>query len=202
MQYHGGEGGAPPKKYHLVALAASAGGLSALATVLGRLPRSFPLPVAIVQHIDPNKESLMASILGRRTALHVQQAVDSDSMSVGHVYVAPPGMHMVICPGNAIHLTHSAPVHFVRPSADLLFESAARSSGAVIAVVLTGNGMDGAAGAAVVRSAGGLVIAQDQATSAFFGMPHAAIISGVVDFVLPLEEIGPALIDLAGSKPL
>ena len=108
----------------------------------------------------------------------------------------------MICPGNAIHLTHSAPVHFVRPSADLLFESAARSSGAVIAVVLTGNGMDGAAGAAVVRSAGGLVIAQDQATSAFFGMPHAAIISGVVDFVLPLEEIGPALIDLAGSKPL
>jgi len=200
VQDHGGEGGAPPKKYRLVVLAASAGGLSALGKVLARLQRDFPVPVAIVQHVDPKRASSLASILGRKTVLHVQQAADCDSMSGGHVYVAPPGLHMVIEPGNAIHLTDSAPVHFVKPAADLLFESAARSSGPVIAVVLTGNGSDGAAGAAVVRSAGGVVIAQDEATSEFFGMPHAAIVSGV-DYVLPLEEIGPALIDLTGGQP-
>src|SRR5262245_13738602 len=177
-------------RYQLVVVAASAGGLSALATVLEKLPRDFPLPVAIVQHVDPNHESLVASILGRRTTLPVHQARDHESMESGHVYVAPPGMHMVVEPGFAVHLTHSAPVHFNRPSADMLFQSAARSCGPVIAVILTGSGSDGAAGAGAVRDAGGVVIAQDEATSAFFGMPHAAIHSGVVQYVLPIDDIG------------
>ena len=187
-------------KYHLVVVAASAGGLTALASVLEKLPPEFPVPLGIVQHVDPNHKSLVASILGRHTALKVQQAREHDSMIGGHVYVAPPGMHMVVEPGYAVHLTHTAPVHFVRPSADLLFESAARSCGPVIAVVLTGTGSDGATGAAAVRDAGGIVIAQDEATSAFFGMPHAAIVSGVVNYVLPIESIGAALIDLTGGE--
>jgi two-component system chemotaxis response regulator CheB len=187
-------------RYELVVVAASAGGLTALATVLQKLPRAFPLPVAIVQHVDPNRQSHVAHILGRKTALIVQQACDHDSMASGHVYIAPPGMHMKVGPGFAIHLTHSEPVHFVRPAADVLFESAARSCGPIIAVVLTGSGSDDAAGAALVYKAGGVVIAQDEATSAFFGMPYAAIRSGVVQYVLPVDDIGAALIDLTGSE--
>ena len=191
---------AKPVKYHVVVVAASAGGLSALASVLEKLPAEFPVPLGVVQHVDPNHQSMVANILGRRTLLRVSQARDHDAMVGGHVYVAPPGMHMVIGPDCGVQLTQTAPVHFVRPSADVLFESAARSCGPVIAVILTGSGSDGAAGAAVVRATGGIVIAQDQATSAFFGMPQAAIDSGVVDFILPVEEIGAALIQLTSEE--
>ena len=99
--------------------------------------------------------------------------------------------------GAHIVLEHGAPVHFARPSADRLFESAAEACGPVIAVVLTGSGSDGACGATAIRAAGGVVIAQDEASSAFFGMPHAAIERGAVDYVLPLDEIAPALVRLA-----
>ena len=121
-------------------------------------------------------------------------------MVAAHVYVAPPGCHMIVAPGYAVRLTHEAPVHFVRPAADRLFESAARSCAPVIAVILTGTGSDGAAGAAAVRASGGIVIAQDQATSAFFGMPQAAIDSGVVNYILPVDDIGPALMTLIGTN--
>src|SRR2546425_5850070 len=86
-------------KYHLVVVAASAGGLTALASVLEKLPREFPVPLGVVQHVDPNHQSLVASILDRHTSLKVQQAREHDSMIGGHVYVAPPGMHMVVGPG-------------------------------------------------------------------------------------------------------
>ena len=106
---------------------------------------------------------------------------------------------MIIVPGGAIALTQTVPVHFVRPSADELFESAARSFSPAIAVILTGTGTDGATGAAAVKARGGTVIAQDEATAAFFGMPHAAIETGVVDYVLPLDDIPQRLINLARS---
>ena len=195
-----GTGAGERNGYRLVVVGASAGGLSALVAVLAKLPSDFPLPLAIVQHLDPRHESLLASILGRRTTLPVHEARDRDAMVAAHVYVAPPGCHMVVGPGYAVHLTHEAPVHFVRPAADRLFESAARSCGPVIAVILTGTGSDGAAGAAAVRASGGVVIVQDQATSAFFGMPQAAIDSGVVNYILPVDDIGPALMTLIGTN--
>ena len=185
--------------FRLVVIAASAGGLSALSRVLAALPSNFPLPLAIVQHLDPNHVSRLADILGRRTTLAVKEAEADDLLTSGVVYIAPPGWHMIIVPGGAIALTQTVPVHFVRPSADELFESAARSFGPAIAVILTGTGTDGATGAAAVKARGGTVIAQDEATAAFFGMPHAAIATGVVDFVLPLDDIPQRLINLARS---
>ncbi len=135
--------------YQVVAIAASAGGLTALATLLAGLPREFPLPLAIVQHLDPHHESRVADILARRTALRVKQAVAREPMLGGIVYVAPPDHHLLIGGGRSIKLTQTKRIHYVRPSADRLFESASRTCGAgVIAVVLTGAGRDGAEGAA------------------------------------------------------
>jgi two-component system chemotaxis response regulator CheB len=186
--------------FRVVVVAASAGGLNAITALLTALPSDFPLPLAIVQHIDPNHVSLIANILGRRTKLVVKEAERDDILTPGVVYVAPPGLHMVIVAGGAITLTQTAPVHFVRPSADELFQSAARAFGPVIGVVLSGSGTDGAAGATAVKALGGTVIAQDEATALFFGMPQAAIESGAVDYVLPLNDIAAQLVHLAGSS--
>jgi two-component system, chemotaxis family, protein-glutamate methylesterase/glutaminase len=180
-----------------VAIAASAGGLTALTTLLGGLPRQFPVPLAIVQHLDPNHASFLADILSRRTQLSVKEAVAREVMRAGVAYVAPPDWHLLVGGGRCISLTHTEPIHHARPSADVLFASAARACGSrVIAVVLTGAGSDGAAGACLVKSGGGLVIAQDEASSAFFSMPQAAIATGIVDFVLPLDAIADKLVEL------
>jgi two-component system chemotaxis response regulator CheB len=202
MQWGRAPTGSPPA-FQLVAIAASAGGLSALTTVLAHLPRTFPLPVAIVQHVDPRHESLVADILARRTPLTVKRAEQDDLLTAGIVYVAPPGSHMEIDANGGcrrIQLAHTQPVHFVRPSADRLFESAALSCGPIIGVVLTGSGSDGALGARAIKNAGGLVIVQNQESSEFFGMPQAAIESGAVDLVLPLGDIAGALLEVTGTE--
>src|ERR1051325_1762071 len=108
-------------------MAASAGGIAALATVLETLPAQFPIPIAIVQHIDPNHVSLVADILARRTALRVKQAEAREPLFSGVVYVAPPNHHFLIGAGPSVRLTDTEKVHFVRPSADELFQSAART---------------------------------------------------------------------------
>ena len=183
--------------FQLVAIAASAGGLSALTTVLAEMPAEFPLPIAVVQHVDPTHRSLIADILARRTPLKVKQAEAGERLLAGVVYIAPPGSHMLVRADRSVQLTQTEPVHFVRPSADQLFESAAQALGTVIGVILSGSGSDGAGGAVAIKGAGGAVIAQDEASAAFFGMPQAAIAMGVVDFVLPLGQIAQRLIDLA-----
>jgi two-component system, chemotaxis family, protein-glutamate methylesterase/glutaminase len=184
-------------EFRLVAMAASAGGLAALVRVLGALPQDFPLPIAVVQHVYPHHHSLMPQILGRSIALPVREAKAADVMRCGTVYVAPANYHFEIAPGDVVCLTQSEPVRHARPSADRLFQSAAEAVGRVIAVILTGAGHDGTDGAEAVRLAGGVVIAQDEATSAFFGMPGAAIDAGAVDYVLPVDTIAPMLTELA-----
>jgi two-component system, chemotaxis family, protein-glutamate methylesterase/glutaminase len=182
----------------VVALAASAGGLKALTQVLSGLPGSFPASIVVVQHLDPHHRSQMAEILSRHTPLSVQQAVDGQVMQPGLVYNAPPDQHLLVNAGWSLSLTHSELVHFVRPSADLLFESVAASfKERAIAVVLSGTGVDAALGVMAIKEMGGIVIAQDQQSSEFFGMPEASIQTGRVDLILPLGEIAPALIRLA-----
>jgi two-component system chemotaxis response regulator CheB len=190
----------PLRRYQLVVMAASAGGLSALTTILADLPARFPLPIAIVQHLDPDRISLVADILARRTLLKVKYAEAREPLLAGIVYIAPRGQHMLIGGGLCARLTDTAKVHFVRPSADELFHSAALAGRKIIAVVLTGMGSDGAGGAAAIKQAGGTVIAQDEASSAFFSMPHAAIEAGAVHHVLPLIAIAPALMALSNAK--
>ena len=183
--------------FDIVALAASAGGLGAISTILSGLPGHFPAAIVIVQHLDPRHRSLMADILSRRTALHVKQAEEGDCLAPTTVYIAPPNRHLLVNPDGTLSLSQSELVHFVRPSADLLFESVAASyKDRAIAVVLTGTGSDGAMGVQAIKKMGGTVVVQDEKTSEFFGMPGAAIQTGSTDFVLPLDEITSALVTL------
>jgi two-component system, chemotaxis family, protein-glutamate methylesterase/glutaminase len=195
---HKDAGIAPPNiTFDVVGIAASAGGLSALSVVLSGLGAGFPAAIVVVQHLDPRHRSLMAEILSRRTGLVVKQAGEGDRLAAGTVYIAPPDRHLLVNPDGTLSLTQSELVHFVRPSADLLFESMAGSHRErAIAVVLTGTGSDGAMGVQAVKKTGGTVIVQDADNAEFSGMPAAAIQTRMVDFILPLQEIAPALLSL------
>ncbi|MBI5118348.1 chemotaxis protein CheB [Candidatus Poribacteria bacterium] len=183
--------------FDIVAIAASAGGLRALEDVLRGLPMDFAAAIVVVQHLDPRHRSLMADILSRHTPLRVKQAEKDDVLTAGTVYIAPPNRHLLVNTDGSLSLTESELVHFVRPSADLLFESVAAShKERAIAIVLTGTGSDGSMGVRAIKKMGGTVIAQDEETSEFFGMPAAAIQTGDVDFVLPLPEISSAIVTL------
>jgi two-component system, chemotaxis family, protein-glutamate methylesterase/glutaminase len=183
--------------FDIVTLAASAGGLRAVSNVLENLPANFPAAIAIVQHLAPEHRSHMADILSRKTALLVKQAEEGDRVIAGTVYIAPPNRHLLVNADKIVSLTQTKQVHFLRPSADLLFDSVATTyKERAIAVVLSGTGNDGAMGVQAIHKMGGLVIAQDEETSEFFGMPGAAIETGIADFVLPLPQISTVLMFL------
>jgi two-component system chemotaxis response regulator CheB len=180
--------------FEIVAIAASAGGLHALTVVLASLPADLPAAVLVVQHVMPDRPSLLASILGRRCPLRVKEAEEGDVIEPGGVYVAPPNHHLLVGADRQVRLTSTEAVHFARPSADATFESAAGAYGAhTLAVVLSGSGLDGGAGAMSVKRVGGTVIVQDPAEAQFDGMPTAAVDRGAADYVLPLNRIAPAI---------
>ena len=187
----------PDATFEVVALAASAGGIRALVAVLTALPASFPVAIAVVQHLNRQHRSFLPQILEHHTALKVKHATAGERLLAGTVYVAPPDRHLLIGAAGRLRLTDSALVNFVRPAADCLFESIAQSCGErSIAVVLTGTGHDGAAGIRAIKQRGGITIAQDEATAEYFGMPDAAIHTQAIDYILPLEAIAPLLITL------
>lgn len=184
------DGAAPGGDFEVVAIASSAGGITALSRVLGALPAQFPVPVLVVQHLDPRHDTIIAHVLSRRTALPVRLATAGERAESGVVHIAPPNYHLLVGAEGRLALSSSELVHFVRPSADLLFESVAAAYGrAAIACVLTGSGSDGARGASAVKSRGGTVIVQDPGDAEFTGMPEAAIRAGAADFVLSLAEV-------------
>jgi two-component system, chemotaxis family, protein-glutamate methylesterase/glutaminase len=192
--------GSGPRPEWAVAIASSAGGLVALRTLLSGLPADFPAAILVVQHLEPTRASQLAEILNRDTPLQVVQAEARKLIEAGTVYIAPPDYHLVVGAFGRIGLTQGEKVRFSRPSADVLFLTVAETYGThAIAVVLTGAGTDGAIGAAAIRKAGGIVIAQDEATSEHFSMPGATIELVHPEFVLPLEAIAGQLIRLMTS---
>lgn len=177
-------------QYAVVAIASSAGGITALFKVLGALPAGLPVPVLVVQHLDPRHKTVLAELLSRRTELQVKLAQAGETITPGTVYIAPPNHHLLVEPHGVLALSGSELVHFVRPSADLLFESVAGAYGSrAIACVLTGSGSDGATGVSAVKSRGGTVVVQDPEEAEFKGMPSSAVATGDVDLVVPLDEI-------------
>lgn len=187
----------PSTEFDVVAVASSAGGVPALSRLVADLPIGFPVPVLVVQHLDRRHRTVIAEILDRRSPLQVKLADHGEHAQPGVVHVAPPNRHLLVSQDGSLELTDSELVHFVRPSADLLFESVAGSYGArSLAVVLTGSGSDGAMGVRAIKERGGTVIVEDPATAQFAGMPNAALSTGVTDFVLPLDEIGAVVVGL------
>jgi two-component system chemotaxis response regulator CheB len=189
-------------RIELVALGASTGGPGALVDVLRALPPDFRLPVLIVLHIGEKFGAALADWLDGQSARRVAYAENGALVSslAGRVAMAPPDRHLAVRDGR-VYLTQDPERHSCRPSVDVLFETAAREyGGSMAACLLTGMGRDGAAGLLAVRRAGGLTIAQDEATSVIYGMPREAALLGAVEHVLPLEAIGPALVTLARQR--
>jgi two-component system chemotaxis response regulator CheB len=176
----------------LVAIGASTGGPPALEAVLACLPADFPLPVVVVQHISAGFLEGLVQWLGGRVPLPVRVAEERQRATPG-IWFAPDGAHLLVESSLRFTLDWETVSGSHRPSVDMLFESVAASAGEEsVGVVLTGMGRDGAAGTEAIRSAGGLVVAQDEGTSAVYGMPRAAAEAGA-DVVLPLDEIGPTV---------
>lgn len=179
---------------NVVAMAASLGGLRAISTILSALPADFPAAITVVQHRSTQHRCYMAEILDCRTPLTVLRAKAGDQLRPRTVYIAPPNKHLLVNRDSTLSLSDSEKVNFVRPSADLLFESVATSfKQLAVAVVLTGRGCDGARGVQAIRQMGGMVIAQSEATCECFSMPSFAIDTGSVDLILPLNQIAFAL---------
>lgn len=182
----------------IVALVCSAGGLQALISVLRPLPAGFPAAVIALQHHSPDMPSRLADILARDCALPVSAARHDTALRAGTVVVVPPGKHALVTVGNRIALISTGHALHYRPSADLLLTSLALvAARRTIAVILSGGGSDGATGAVALHDFGGTVIAADEASSACFAMPAAAISrDDAVDQVLPVGEIAARLICL------
>lgn len=186
----------------LVILAASAGGIDALTTVLDGLPASFPTPIAVLQHRSASAPSMLDHILGRRCKLRVKNAEAGERFAPGTVYIAPTAEHLIVGADRRFHMRDGRRVNFLSSAADPLIQSAAHAlNGNVIAVILTGTGRNGTAGVRDVKALGGTVIAQDPMTARHSGMPRAAIATGAVDYVLPLDDIGPTLVRLTKVEP-
>ncbi len=184
-------------------MAASAGGLQALSVILAALPAEFPAAIAIVMHLSPNHESILAEILNRSSDLKVRQAQTGDTLCPGCVFVAPPNRHLMVDWDGRLALSspHAQKIHYARPSAEPLFSSVAhvyRQN--AIAVVLTGGDGDGSFGVQIIKEQGGMVIAQDRPTSQDYSMPETSIKTGDVDFILPLGKIAPKLIALVAAR--
>jgi two-component system chemotaxis response regulator CheB len=186
-------------RYDLVAIGASAGGLSALTEVLRPMAADAPA-ILVVQHLDPMHKSHLAELIARKTAKNVKQAEHGELILPGFVYIGPPDEHLLVGPGK-VQLVHSQLVHFSRPSIDLLFESVAGMYGSrSVGVILSGSNRDGAAGIRAIREAGGTTVAQDPASAEFRVMPQSAIDTGCIDLVLPIGELGSVLMKLCRGE--
>lgn len=195
----------PPNMSHIVVthtarivtIASSTGGPPALLQVLKHIDRDFPLPIVIVQHITPGFCEGFIDWLGKSIKLNVVEAEREQLPMPGNVYIAPDNYHLLIASNGRFRLSSALPIKGHRPSANLLFESAAEFYGlSTLGIILTGMGEDGVLGLKVLKKLNGYCIAQDEASSTVFGMPKVAIESGLADTVLNLDEIGGYLINL------
>jgi len=185
----------------LVAIAASTGGPAALQRIVADLPRDFPAPILVVQHIAAGFVGGLAGWLGESCNLRVKVAEHGEPVLGRTVFLAADDRQLGVTADARVVVADAPPINGFRPSGTYLFESAARSYGAsVAAVILTGMGSDGVGGLKAVKAAGGLVVAQDEATSVVYGMPREAVMAGVVDSVLPVDEVAAVLAELGRAR--
>ena len=187
----------------LVVIGVSTGGPHALEIVLSALPREFPVPLLVVQHMPELFTGTLAQQLNERSLIPVREAAEGDLLRARTAYVARGNWHMEVLPAAraglaaSLHLTQAPPENHCRPSVDVTMRSATAAFGAgVLAVQLTGMGSDGLEGCRAVRARGGIVVAQDEATSAVWGMPGAVVQAGLAQRVLPIQEIASFIVQL------
>jgi two-component system, chemotaxis family, protein-glutamate methylesterase/glutaminase len=177
----------------VLAIGASTGGPNALAEVIPAIPKDFPVPIVIVQHMPPLFTRLLAERLNKQAAIRVYEAEQGSTLEAGRAWIAPGDHHMTVeRHGTALHvvLSQGPPENSCRPAVDPLFRSVARTFGAnVLAVVLTGMGSDGVAGAQHIRERGGQVYVQDEASSVVWGMPGQVAAAGFADAIYPLKSM-------------
>jgi two-component system chemotaxis response regulator CheB len=190
-----------PEPFWLIAIAASAGGIPAVLSLLAALPPAIPAAIVVVQHRSASPPSILEQILARATRLPVGVPRIGDTIRPGCVYVARADRHLMIDDRKRFAYRDGTRVRGVLSSANPLFASAADAfQHRVIGVVLNGSGSDATDGVQSVKARGGIVIAQDPRTAAYSGMPTAAVASGAVDRVLPLDAIAAALVEITGSS--
>ncbi|OUL21519.1 hypothetical protein BV378_26500 [Nostoc sp. RF31YmG] len=191
-------------KIAIVAIAASAGGVTAIRKVLSGLPGDFPVPILCLQHLSPSETNVLAQVLQLRTELTVRWAHNGEQLTAGVVYVCPPGHYFVVHTNGTISLAAQASKHGWHHGVNHFFESVAQSyADRAVVIVMTGTGKGGAEGVRAVSAQHGIVLAQDQASSVADGMPLAAIATGCVDQVLSREAIASLLVSLVcEGKPL
>ncbi len=186
--------------HKVFAIGASTGGTEAVKVVLSALPANAP-GVLITQHMPPGFTESFAHRLDQRSEIRVREARDGDIVSPGHAYLAPGGRHLQLARDGArfiCRVVDGPRVKRHRPSVDVMFESVAKYAGAAaIGAILTGMGDDGSDGMRAMHDAGAWTIAQNEETCVVFGMPRVAIERGGVDRILPLDEVAPAMLDLA-----
>jgi chemotaxis response regulator CheB len=187
--------------HRLIAIGASAGGPAALSVVLGGLPRTLPAGIVVVQHLGEDFTVGVVEWLQRNTALDVRVARDGDRPAVGTVLVAGGNDHLVFTSAGRLGYTPEPREKIYRPSIDVFFDSVCRLwQGPAVGVLLTGMGRDGAQGLHALRAHGYHTIAQDQATSAVYGMPKAAAALNAAVDILPLDAIAARLTDVIGTR--
>jgi two-component system chemotaxis response regulator CheB len=197
----GGEVGKSLPAIQVVAIGASTGGPAALQTILSDLPRDFPVPVLIVQHISAGFVEGFAHWLAQSSGLPVHLASEGEYLLPGHAYVAPEGFHMIVETRNRIALSTAELKNGLRPAVSYLFNSVARVFGQnAIGVLLTGMGKDGAQELRLMKDKGATTIAQDEASSVVHGMPGEAIKVSAATYVLPLKKIAAVLASLVKGK--
>jgi two-component system chemotaxis response regulator CheB len=195
---------APGTRPAVIAIGSSTGGPQALATLLGALRDGAKQPILITQHMPPTFTAILAEHLKRSSGRETAEAIEGEPVVEGRTYIAPGDHHMRVerTPDGAvrIRLGKEPPEHFCRPAVDPMMRSlAAAYGGKVLAVILTGMGHDGAAGIREIATAGGTVVAQDEASSVVWGMPGAAAATGLCSAVLSISDIAPAILRIAAS---
>lgn len=189
-----------PKNIEAIGIGASLGGPIALSQILKKLPKSFPVPVLIVQHIAAGFTEGLVKWLQESSLLPISLAKDKQKALPGHIYVAPDKCHMMIGKGNEIILDYS-PDTGLQPSIARLFKSMAETYNShSIGVILTGMGRDGVSELLQMKKKGAYTIAQDEESCIVFGMPGEAVAIGAVSQVIPIEQIGDALNTLLGIE--
>ena len=185
------------RRFEAIVIGASAGGVNALLGLLSGLPATFRMPVVTVLHLPDDRQSRLAEIFQNRSTIDVREAADKASIEPATLYFAGAGYHLSIENDRSFSLSCEAPVHFSRPSIDLLMESAADVYGeSLVGILLTGANYDGAGGLARIREKGGLTVVQDPAEAQVATMPEAAIKKLQPDLILRLDAIRNLIIQL------